>query len=298
MAYDFKIRSEVNDKGKIAFYAKRAGSNEAEFFIGFKTKYKDRFGLYNSSQSSNLIYKGLDYENEFGFFAFFIEPTTKAESNSSFICLNTYDRAYFTFGFMQFAVHVPNGDFIHFLKKLLSLQNANDYFPRLKIINERIFYIADNGTKTQLEFDETSKALMEYFNPTTNEVEQQELICSARMIHWATHDPEHRKIQVGESINLYKNNLKKYHKRFGIDGYPAKICFMICDILHHGRATYDRIGYALDTNGNFEKAFINLCSIGEVNYSERINTLKKSIKILETSGIFNRFYRASSNSFV
>lgn len=113
MAYDFKIRSAVTEKGKTAYYAKLINSNEAEFFIGYKTFYKeqDGYGLYNSAQSTDLIFKSEDYEPEFGFFAHFISPTVKVESNSSFICLNTYDRAFFTFGFMQFAAHVTWSSF-------------------------------------------------------------------------------------------------------------------------------------------------------------------------------------------
>jgi len=299
MAYDFKIRSTVTDKGKTAYYAKLSGSEEPEFFVGYKTYYKaqEGYGLYNSTQKSDLVYKADTYENEFGFFAHFIAPTTKAESGGSFICLNTYDRAFFTFGFMQFAAHVPNGDFVQFLKKLLALGNAKDYFPRLELTNNRIFYVLDNGTKTQMEFDNTTRPLMEYLNPSLDDIEHQELICSARLVHWATKDKEHRRIQVSNSINLYKDNMIKYHKRLGLDGCPAKVCFMVCDILHQGRGKYDRIANALDTGGNYEKAFLNLCSVGEVNYAERINTLKKEIKAMEANGLFNKTYNAATNSF-
>jgi hypothetical protein len=253
--------------------------------------------LYNATVLSNLKYIPENYQDQYGFWAYFIYPTTKVESVSSFICLNTYDRAYFTFGFMQFAVHVPNGDFIFFLKDLLKLPNAKDYFPRLEVINGRIFYKSDSGSQTQLEFDNTSQPLMEYFNPTTNDVEHQELICSARLIHWATNDPEHRRIQVENSIHLYQKKMSKYSKRLSLHNYPAKVCFMICDILHHGRGSYDMIAYAIDTNGDYELAYNHLCLIGEGQYQQRINTLKSQIKILETNGIFNKKYNSNTNTF-
>jgi hypothetical protein len=297
MAYDFKIRSAVQATGKTAFFAKITGIDEPEFFVGFRTKYQERFGLYNSTAPSTLVYRGSDYEAEFGFWAYFIEPTTKVESNASFICLNTYDRAFFTFGFMQFAAHVPNGDFVKFLKKLLTLPNAEKYFPRLVLIDDRIFYRSDQGTLTQLENDSSSQKLMEYLNPSTDEIENQELICSARFVHWATNDPTQRRIQVEHSISLYKDNMKKYNKRFNLNGYPAKICFMLCDILHQGRGTYDRIAYALDTD-NFDKAFQNLCTIGNLHYQSRIDSLKVQIKKLEQAGIFNKTYDAATNEFV
>lgn len=296
MAYDFKLRSVVNSNGKTAHYAKMAGTNEPEFFVAFSTKYENYFGLYNSSIPSNLLYKADDYSNKFGFWAYFIEATAKAESKTSFICLNTYDRAYFTFGFMQFAAHVPNGDFVHFFKKLLALDNAKDYFPRLELINNRIFYKNANGVLSQLEDDNSSLKLTEYLNPSLKEVEHQELISAARFIHWATNDEAHRNIQVEMSIDLYKENMKKYHKRLNLNGYPAKVCFMVCDILHQGRGTYNRIGNALDRN-NFEKSFQNLCTIGNVHYPSRISELRNHIKKLEAANIFNKTYNAAQNVF-
>ncbi len=298
MVYDFKIRSAVNDHGKTAYYANIIDAQEKEFLVGYKTKYLGNFGLYNVAQPGVPLYNAADYESKHGFFAYFIEPTAKAESNGSFICLNTYDRAFFTFGFMQFAAHVANGDFIQFLKKLLALPNARQYFPRLSVLDGNIFYVSDDGSTTRLENQVSSQGLMKYLNPTTTEVEQQELICAARMTHWAMHDVAHRNLQVSESVALYQANMPKYHKRFNLHRYPAKVCFMICDILHQGRGTYDRIRYAIDTNGNYEKAFTNLCSVGEVNYADRIKTLKKHIKLLEDRGIFTKKYDAGANQFV
>ncbi|GAA5088961.1 hypothetical protein GCM10023210_13190 [Chryseobacterium ginsengisoli] len=297
MAYDFKIRSEVNTKGKTSYYAKITGSADPEFFVAYKTKYQERFGLYNSSVSTNLVYKASDYVGEFGFWAYFIEATAKVESEGSFLCLNTYDRAFFTFGFMQFATHVPNGDFVRFFRKLLTLPNALDYFPRLRLTSGRIFYKSDAGTTSQLENDTSTVKLMEYLNPTTNEVEQQELICSARFVHWASNDEEHRRIQVEHSISLYKENMRRYSKRLNLNGYPAKVCFMVCDILHQGRGTYDRISYALDTKDH-EEAFENLCTIGNNHYQSRIDGVKAHVKRLEQSGIFNKTYHADTNEFM
>jgi len=79
---------------------------------------------------------------------------------------------------------------------------------------------------------------------------------------------------------------------------PAKVCQMICDIRHQGRGTNDRIANALNTGGDFEKAFNNLCTIGEANYKPRIDTVKKTIKTLEQAGIFNKRYERARNTFV
>jgi uncharacterized small protein (DUF1192 family) len=297
MVHDFKLSSQVLSNGKTEHKAKLLSTQEPAFLIGYSTKYINNFGIYNANTISGLDYKIATYEAEFGFWATFIAPTAKAESNNSFLCLNTYDRAKFTFGFMQYAAHVPDGDFIDFFKKLLKLPEAKQYFPRLTIKNDRIHYIKPNtGTLTKLEDEDSTEGLMDYLNPSLSEVDNQELICAARLIHWTTHKADTRKLQVSSAIKMYQDNMKSYHNRFGLDGVPAKVCFMICDILHQGRGTNDRIAYAINTNGNYEKAYQNLCSVGQVNYQGRINILKAEIKKMEAA--FNKKYNAKENKFL
>ena len=298
MAYDFSISSAVQPNGRTVYYAKLNGSPSPKFIIGYRTLYLDNFGLYNTTVNTNQVYVPDDYKGTHGFWAHFIFPTARAESRGSFYCLNTYDRAKFTFSFMQYAAHVPNGDFVLFFRKLLALPNAKEYFPKITLHNGHIHYQNENNTLTMLEDDVSTQRLMNYLNPTLADVENQELICSARMVHWAVNDPAHRKIQVDTAIAHFKNNMAAYHERFGLDNAPAKICQMICDIRHQGRGKNDRIANAIDTNGDYERAFRNLCTIGAVNYQTRINTVKNTIRELEDSGIFLKKYKASTNSFV
>jgi hypothetical protein len=298
MTKDFTLTNGVLSNGKTVYYAKLNNSTESKFLIGIRTKYDVNFGMYNTSVTQNQVYAVADYEAQFGFWASFILPTVMAESAGSFKCLNTYDRAKFTFTFMQFAAHVPNGDFIKFFKKLLQLPNAKTYFPRLELHNNRIFYLTANGTLNQLEDDQSTQKLMDYFNPSLDEVENQELICAARMVHWCTNDPEHRKIQVEFGISLYKNNMKSYSQRFNLHHAPAKVCLLICDILHQGRGTYDRIANCLNTNGNYEKAYTNLCTVGNALYQKRIDTVKNNINKMIESGKFNMKYDSIKQDFV
>jgi hypothetical protein len=138
---------------------------------------------------------------------------------------------------------------------------------------------------------------MDYLNPTLNEIENQELICAARFVHWSMNDPAHRKIQVDAAVEHIMNGMIEYHKRFNLDHAPAKVCALICDIRHQGRASNDRIANALNTQGNWDKAYTNLLTIGNANYSSRISTIKNSISGLINQGIFTRSYNASDNSF-
>jgi hypothetical protein len=297
MSYDFSLSSGVLANGRTVHYASLNGSPEPKFVIGYRTMYEGNFGLFNTKVTPGLVYNPDDYASAFDFWAYFIYPTAMAESKGSYFCLNTYDRAKFTFSFMQYAAHVPNGDFIKFLRSLLCLPNASDYFPKLVLRDSRIFYQNSNNTLTQLETDYTSGPLMDYLNPSLQDIENQELICSARMVHWATNDPEHRKTQVESAIQLFKSNMIEYNRRFGLDGVPANVCQMICDIRHQGRGKNDRIANALNTNGNYNQAFVNLCSIGAANYSQRISTVRTTINNLSNLGIFNKKYDSSTNSF-
>lgn len=300
MALDFLLSSGTLSNGRTVHYAQRANSTEAKFVIGYPTTYDgDKTGLYNlGSSQPQLVYRHEDYSAQQGFWAVFIHPTAMAESKGSFIVLNTYDRAQFTFTFMQFAAHVPNGDFVDFFKLLLALPKGPEYFPRLVLKDNRIFYQNSNKTLKQLEDDNSTQALMDYLNPSRNEIENQELICAARMVHWATNDPQHRALQVKCAIDLYRNNMVSYDKRFNLDGAPAKVCQVICDIRHQGRGKNDRIATALSTNGDWEKAYNNLLTIGEANYKNRIETVRKTITSLEKAGLFNKKWSREKKEFI
>lgn len=279
-------------------FAQVIGSTEPKFLVGKETVYQGNHGLYNYSIPAGLAYDYNDYVGEYKFWAYFIAPTAKAESNNSFVCLNTYDRAKFTFSFMQYAAHVPNGDFVRFFKELLALPDAKDYFPKLVVQNNRIFYRDSSGALTQLESDSTTEGLMNYLNPTLGTIENQELICAARMVHWATNDAQHRKIQVKVAVEHFKKNMEQYAHSYNLDGYPAKVCQVVCDIRHQGRATSQQIISALNTGGNFEAAYAKLLQLGQGLYDTRITTVRTMIKKLTDAGLFNKKYKQSSNSFV
>lgn len=296
MALNFQLSSGVLPNGRTAYYAKLPNEN-TKFLVGYKTKYEDYFGLYNTQTDAALIYNPANFSDK-GFWAYFIYPTVKAESNGSFFCLNTYDRAKFTFTCMQFAAHVPNGDFVNYLKALLALPLAADYFPKLIVQNNRIYYKADTGTLTQLEDDNSTQKLMDYLNPSLNEIETQEHISAARFVHWAKNDNAHRKLQVEQAIALYKKNMIAYDNRFGLHNVPAKVCQLICDIRHQGRATNDRIALAISTNGDYNKAYNNLLGIGSVNYGDRISTLKSTINSLLNQNLFNKKWSSTKKDFV
>ncbi|HMT09057.1 MAG TPA: hypothetical protein PKA82_13710 [Pyrinomonadaceae bacterium] len=280
-------------------FAQVIGSGEPKFLVGKETLYDgDKHGLYNTSLTAGGAYDPAAFVGDYGFWAYFIVPTAKGESNNSFTCLNTYDRAKFTFSFMQYAAHVPNGDFVKFFKELLELPSGAFYFPKLVVQNGRIFYRESTGSLTQLENDSSTQALMDYLNPTLNGVENQELICAARMVHWAMKDPANRDLQVKVAVDHFKSNMKRYATSYNLDGYPDKVCQVVCDIRHQGRATSQQIIDALNTGGNFELAFNKLLQLGQPKYASRISTIRTVINKLIADGKFGKKYKLSTNEFV
>src|SRR5690606_2769981 len=170
-------------------------------------------------------YNPEEYEQQYGHWAWFIYPTVQCESKGSFHCLNTYDRAAFTFTMMQFAAHVPNGDFVIYLRKLLQLPDAPAYFPYLELRNGRIWYHR-YGNSSQLENDNENGtvALMKYLNPNSRSIDNQELITAARFVHWAQNSKPHQDLQVRVAIDLIKTKMKKFDQRFKLNNYPDYIC--------------------------------------------------------------------------
>jgi hypothetical protein len=182
----------MNSEGSNWFAKIDLGSR---FFVGRRVRYLGRFGLTNIYRRSGPVYRPQDYESEFDHWAWMLYPTTLAESQGYFNCINTYDRARFTFGFYQMAAHTPNSNFVVLLRHLLELESASYYFPDLSVENGQIFRVGGED-RGPLETPETTKELMDYLNPSGSEVEVVEVIQSAKLIHWATNDMEHQRVQV------------------------------------------------------------------------------------------------------
>ncbi|GAA4736555.1 hypothetical protein [Flavisolibacter ginsenosidimutans] len=274
-----------------------ASTNDFKFYVGTETVYQGQHGLFNYNRSDGPIYKPEDFETKYSNWAWFIQPTASCESKGSFHCLNTYDRAAFTFTFMQFAAHVPNGDFVTFFRALLILPEAKDYFPFLELRDGRIWYVK-NQTATQLEDSTSTAPLMKYLNSDISNIDDQEVITAARFVHWAQNSDSHRSVQVNTAIDLFKNNMKEHSIRFNLDGWPDYICQTICDIFHQGRAKYRLVSDIISGNSDREVIYNKLINIGNDVYANRIETLKTVHRQLRESGKFGKKYNAQLNSFI
>jgi len=252
------------------------------FFIGQRVSYEGNKGLMNVSGTKEQRYDRKAYEPQHGFWAHFIHPTSVAEGGL-FHTLNTYDRARFTFTFLQYAAHVPNGDFVLYFRALLGLPSASEYFPDLRLHDGRICKIGDDGP-VELESDFSTEGLMQYFNPTLESIEDTEVIQSARLIHWAQNDPAHRDVQIDVGIAHFREKMERYALQYDLDGAPDTVCLVIADIRHQGRARSSAIMQALADADPLEA----LLGLGEPKYHERLLTLRREIARLVNEGTLGR----------
>jgi hypothetical protein len=244
------------------------------YFVGRRVHYKGNVGLYNifaGSKIEKLNYQAADFEALYGFWSAFIEPTAMCEGRN-FLTLNTYDRAAFTFGFAQFAAHVPNGDFVKYFRVMLGLPEAPNYFPHLGVVGGRISK-TDGPVPEPLETDQTTKPLMNYLNPSLSEVEDAEVIAAAKLIHWTSASVPARAAQVSEMIDVFKSFASAADHRLGTNGRPAGQICVIADILHQGRGTWATIQQAFQSASPFD----SLIRIGAPEYDGRKKTLKNAI---------------------
>ena len=290
MAILFNIVRTGND-----FFCSADG--EPQYFVGRRVPYEGNIGLYNIFRGSTLerlLYAARNYTANFGFWADFIEPTALCEGRS-FLTLNSYDRAAFTFGFAQFAAHVPDGDFVTYFRSILALPEAPNYFPNLAVIGGRINRTGEPGGPVPLESATSTAGLMKYLNPSLDEVEDSEVIAAAKLIRLTSKSRPAREIQVERMVATFRELVKRADTRLGIGGRPADQCCVIADILHQGRGgrmTWPLIDAALRSARPLQQ----LLAIGEHRYRERIATLRAAIRARPV--LNGKKWDAASNDFV
>jgi hypothetical protein len=267
------------------------------FLVGSRVPFQGLVGITNDGAGSGVKYDPAAYAQE-GHWAPFILPTAVCESSAFMTNVNTYDSARFTFGFFQFAAHVPDGDFVRFFRRLLGLPSGPDYFPDLVVQDGRIFRETQSDLK-QLESAISTTGLMDYLNPSSSGVEDIEVINAAKLIDGANQFSEQRSLQADEAINTAKQIMRISGPRYALDGMIDTVCLVIMDIRHQGRAGSQTIINALHA-GNTEQAKLNnLLKIGAMQYPERIKTLKSEIQKLAIAGTLGtKRYQLSTNSFV
>lgn len=282
---------EISTQGG-RYYASVDG--EPRFFLGADVRYGSRRGLMNTANPPGPRYRPEDYDAAHGDWAWYLLPTITCESKGHFTCLNTYDRAAFTFGHMQLAAHTPDDNFVVFLRELLAHPSAAEYFPELAVHGARVC-CHTNGAWSPIESAADTALLMRFFNATPDTVDPVEAERAARMIDWTTRHRAARDLQVAFSVREQRKKLARHATKLPLDGLTDKLCLVVLDILHQGRAGYVAIRAALAQDDPFD-ALLNL---GSSAYAGRVATLRAAIRDLEGTGrVGTRVYDRASGQFV
>jgi len=272
------VAIERDDK---RFYASVGG--EPRFFLGVDVKYGERRGLMNSSNPPGPRYAAEDFQAELGDWAWYLLPTITCESNRSFTCLNTYDSAAITLGHGQFAAHTADDNFVAIFREALGHDAGAAYFPDLTVKGGRIHQHIGSGLKP-LESATSTRPLMSYFNSSPASVDSEEADRSARLVHWVASHAEMRRLLVTYFVAQQRRKLAGHATKLPLEGLTDKLCLVVLDILHQGRAKYDAIRVALGKADPFDA----LLALGASTYKERVATLRAEIQKLEGRGIVGK----------
>jgi hypothetical protein len=278
-AGEVTVRIEKDGKRQYA-----SVNDEPRFFLGNDVPYLSLRGLMNSANPPGPRYAAEDFEAAHADWAWYLQPTITCESNRSFTCLNTYDRAAVTFGHGQFAAHTADDNFVVLFRQALALAPAAAYFPDLTVKGGRIQLITESGALQPLENAKDTKGLMNYFNSSPDSVDRDESERCARLVHWCSSDPAFRHLQVSFFVNQQRNKLNVHARKLPLEGLTDKLCITVLDILHQGRGTYVQITAALGKADPFDA----LLALGAANYKERVATLRQEIQKLEVRGIVGK----------
>jgi len=289
---------EITIERKDRTYKARADGTAA-FYVGLSTHYRDKSsgedfqGLYNVPTNGlpKLVYSAADQRSAFGFWADVIEPTSKCEGGN-YLTLNTYDRAKFTFGFGQFAAHVPDGDFVVYFRDMLGRPEATDYFPDLMVKAGRINQLSTTGG-VPLESSSSTRPLMDYLNPSTTHIEDDEVIASAKFMHWTANHQAAQALQVFHMISTFKGLMAAADRNLELNGKAADLCVIVCDILHQGRSKYPAIRQALASTNKRD----SLLALGSISYSDRIAALKAALNAAGAT-LTGKHWSTSKQDFV
>lgn len=269
-------------------------NDEPRFFLGTAVSYGSRRGLMNSGNPPGARYRAEDFDATHGDWAWYLLPTITCESRRAFSCLNTYDAASLTLGHAQLGAHTPDDNFVAFFRAALAQPPAAAYFPDLSVVSGRIHRRTATGSRP-LESATDTKPLMAYFNATPDRVDGEEAERAARLVHWCVSQPSMRELQVSFVVNQQQRKLAGHALKLPLDGLVDKLCIVVLDILHQGRAKYTAIRTALAAADPFDA----LLALGASAYKERVATLRAEIQKLEVQGrVGRKVYDQAAGDFV
>lgn len=269
-------------------------NDQRPFIVGQGVSYAQRRGVM--SLGGDLLFEPEDYPQA-GQWGQLIDCTSFCESGRVLTCLNTYDRAAFTFGCLQFAAHVPDGDFVTWFRALLQRADAANFFADLKVVEDRIWRVRD-GSNVQLESGASTAELMSYLNPNGARVDFEEVAAAAKLIYWTASDAAVRGSQIELGTALFRSVAARHAGTLRLDGRPDFVVAAILDILHQGRGSTQTIQHALEPS-SVEVQLDRLLAIGAEDYASRCSDLRSIIEKKRTQGKFGlHTYNTATGDFI
>lgn len=288
------------------WYAKEASGGE-RFLVGREVNQptKNFHGLLVPvSKYWGPKFVASEYDGMLDHWVHLLEVTGQCESQNHMALVNTYDRAKFTFGFYQLAAHTPKDNLILLFKELAKLTAFKKYFPELAIRNGNLCRVDKDGSVTDLETpmntgpdgEANLQLFMNYLNPNRKLIDEQEVLHSARLIHWTVNDPQARLAQVRVSSQILQGKMARFHApALKLDGRSDVTCAILCDMLHQGRAKYAELRPILQAAMPDEA----LLTFKNAEYVTRNNTLRAAIAASKAAGkLGTRRYSLAANGFV
>lgn len=256
-------------------------------YAGKVLKYGSRRGL--SRASDLLLYNRHEAENQIGAWAHFMWPSVIAESNGRYISINAWDRAHFTWGFYQLAAHTPGDNLILLMRELVKLPSAKRFFPDLTLVDGVLCRVTDAGTVSlETEYQVTVGGgtemqlldFMRYLNPTSQRLEEREVLTSAKFAAWANEDSAMRDATVRVSVAIMKRKIKARAGTFSLVGKRPELAIWISDMFHQGRGStrQAKAALALPEFADQLEALSRIDTTGQ--HTERLRSVKQSVRTL------------------
>lgn len=253
----------------------------AAFLVGRRHPYGTRRGLSLGIQDAHFVFRPKDYSAH-AHWAELIACSTDCEGMSTFEALNTYDRASFTFGLIQFGAHQYRKNFHEYLVRAIAKfpVQAEHYFPELAVKGNDLFAVDSvSGKEVQLTSadDPYNIGLQQFIKPVSSKVTSSEVLFAARMLHWTRAESGMRDLMVDMAVERVKGDMKTFAAK--LDGKSIAVCAAVFDIRLQGRGaekSYSLISAALDSSKPLE-ALLLIFKKGSKE-QERVKKLEKEIK--------------------
>jgi hypothetical protein len=285
------------------WFAKPPGTTK-KFFVGYTVPFNDGDGAHRGlaqtkfmAELPKLFYDRQQASSDVGLWAHFIWPTVVAESaGGHHLLVNTYDRARFTFGFYQLAAHTPKDNLILLFRKLIALPKAADYFPDLSL-KSGLVHRTVNGASFSLEevttvhrpngkIEKQLVAFMTYLNPDTTTAGEDEVVNTAKLMHWLLNDRDAIRVSVSTALDIMRGKVKRQAATYNLKGKEPELAIWVSDISHQGRGDKDTIKDALK-EATLEKKLEALFKIGAPDFLSRRKTVRDCITKLTDEGVFD-----------